>query len=85
MSQWLRAGVVVASGLLTSFLAHAWEVDQLTDRGSPPPDVTAVANAEAERVLDQALADLRPRLRCGGTPVRCERAFPHRSAEKLFP
>jgi hypothetical protein len=63
----LLAGLALG-GLASSqlYLAHAWETDQLSGRVSPPDDVTAVANARVNHLMDQAAAEVNDRYGCAG-------------------
>ncbi|MCB9664970.1 MAG: hypothetical protein H6732_12720 [Alphaproteobacteria bacterium] len=69
---------IACGGLLCSKLAHAWEVDQLTGRADPVPDITAAADARILALLDEAVADVDARLGCGAPVDRALRAVVRR-------
>lgn len=50
--------------------AAAYEADQLTGRGSPLGDASEAANAEMDRMLDEAIADTNRRTRCAARDDR---------------
>ena len=48
-------------------LAAAWETDQLSGRGQPLPDLTVVADARMQAVIDQAIERVNRQTGCEGS------------------
>lgn len=52
---------------------HAWETDQLSGRGAPLQDVSALVDAEMDRLLDVAVERTRRKVSCDAPDRRVER------------
>jgi hypothetical protein len=48
--------------------AHAYETDQITGRAEPIGDAVDLANAEANRLLDEVVGEVNGKTGCAGTP-----------------